>query len=136
MEKDLATTESQCCTLIVRFLSQEICIEEFCQDLVKLWIRFRDTQEKIKETWDKPYDQMLVADLLNGVTTTEEFSKRYRDLWRLDEISSFSNLIDRVHSACNIFNPFPESEWEIDEQQFCLEVYALFENYRHEASRK
>jgi hypothetical protein len=136
MGKDLAITESQCCMLIARFLNQEICTEEFCKDLVELWIRFRDTQEKIKETWDKPYDRMLVTDRLNGVMTTEEFSKRYKDLWRLDEISSFSNLIDRVHSACNIFNPFPESEWEIDEQQFRLEVYAIFENYRHEASRK
>lgn len=128
MKEGLAIIESQCCKLIDTFLSQEICIKEFCQDLVELWIQFRNAQEKIKETWNKPYDQMLVEARLNSLITTEEFSKRYRELWGLDEISSFSDLIDRVHSACTIFNPSPEIEWEIDEQQFRLEVHALFEN--------
>ncbi|MFQ4142115.1 hypothetical protein [Chlorogloeopsis sp. ULAP02] len=130
VKNDLCKIESQCCSLIQRFLAHEASVEDFCSDLTTLWMNYRDIQESIKKTWDEPYDQKLVEARLRGELTAEEFGKLYSELWGLTEMMDFSRMINGVHSACSAFSPSPEYEWEMDEQQLGSEVQTLLTNYQ------
>src|SRR5574341_920475 len=75
---------------------------------VTQFLHARD-QDKAKEwaittTWDKPYDQLLIADLRQGKISQEEFSQRWDELfgWSREE-KAFLQLLDRVYSACDAF---------------------------------
>jgi len=131
MDKEvLCKIETQCCYLIQEFLDHKVSISNFCSDLTTFWMNYRDTQESLKESWDQPYDKILIEARLRGEVTAEECSKLYSELWELDDMSEFSTMIDRVHSACSAFSPLPKYDWQIDEQQFRSEVQSLFTNYQ------
>lgn len=69
MKINIATIEPQFLSIIKRFLAHEISVYEFCSSFTEQWIKFRDEQLKIKQTWDEPYDQKLLEARLRGELT-------------------------------------------------------------------
>ena len=44
----------------------------------------------------------------------------------------FCDMVDPMHSACDVFNPLPDREkWQITEQQFRSEIQELFAKYKN-----
>jgi hypothetical protein len=93
---------------------------------VKQFLHARD-KDKAKEwaitaTWDKPYDQLLIADLRQGKISQEEFSRGWDELfgWSPEEKVCLQ-LLDRVYSACDAFIDDPalsmDPAHEYDAQQ-------------------
>ena len=106
---------------------------------VKQFLHARD-QDKAKEwaitaTWDKPYDQLLIADLRQGKIAQEEFSRRWDELfgWSPEE-KAFLQLLDRMYSACDAFIDDPalsmDPEQEYDEQQLRERVAMELQAYK------
>ena len=128
MKFDLTKLELQFEAVINQFLAGKISAEQFSSDFTTLWMSFRDEKSKIQEAWDKRYDLELIEQLQKGELTNEEFIQSFRKLWGTpNECWEFSNIVDAIHSACHVFNPFPGSklEWEITEEQLRAEVQAL-----------
>ena len=132
MKFDITKFESQFETIVQQFLGGEMSAEQFSSDFTTLWMSFRDEQYKIKDTWDKRYDLELLERLQKGELTSEEFTQESRELMGTTEIFEFINMVDAIHSACHVFNPFPGPifEGEITEEQLRAEVQALITNYQ------
>ncbi|MFB8794879.1 MAG: hypothetical protein U7126_11820 [Microcoleus sp.] len=132
MKFDITKFESKFETIVQQFLGGEMSAEQFSSDFTTLWMSFRDEQYKIKDTWDKRYDLELLEHLQKGELTSEEFTQKSRELMGTTEIFEFINMVDAIHSACHVFNPFPGPifEGEITEEQLRAEVQALITNYQ------
>jgi len=72
----------------------------------------------------------VISEFLNGITTAEDFSDEFLDLWKKDRdrdgskinfepdtiSEEFSSLIGKVFSCCEIFEPESKEEDEYDEK--------------------
>ena len=72
----------------------------------------------------------VISEFLNGITTAEDFSDEFLDLWKTDRdrdgskvnfepdtiSEEFSSLIGKVFSCCEIFEPESKEEDEYDEK--------------------
>lgn len=74
----------------------------------------------------------VISEFLNGITTAEDFSDKFLDLWKKDrdrdrDVSKmnfepdtiseeFSSLIGKVFSCCEIFEPESKEEEEYDKK--------------------
>ena len=76
------------------------------------------------ENWQKYVS--VISEFLNGITTAEDFSDEFLDLWKKDRdrggsktnfepdtiSEEFSSLIGKVFSCCEIFEPESKEEGE------------------------
>ncbi len=116
--------------LMQSFLDRQMKSQNFCAKFTRLWIQNRDSQErayaKKKADWPEPYDEVLVASFQRGEISGSEFRQASADLWGYADILEFQETIDAIHSACSVFAPEPEMEWEISEEQLRQEVAEAF----------
>jgi ribosomal protein L16 Arg81 hydroxylase len=130
MNFDISRFEPKFLSIIHEFLEQTISVESFCSKFTDLWMKFRDDHQQIKKTWNEPLDQLLIEARLRGELSPEEFQKQFRELWKLNEIEDLSEMIDPIHSACSAFNPYPDNEWEINEETLRAEVHSYLTKYK------
>lgn len=132
MKFDITKFEPQFESIIQQFLGGKILAEQFSDDFTTLWMNFRDEQDKLKDTWDKRYDLELIERFQKGELTGEQYTQKSRELMGTTDIFEFINMVDAIHSACHVFNPFPgpRLEWEITEEQLKAEVQSLIANYQ------
>ena len=132
MKFDITKFEPQFETIVQQFLGDEISAEQFSSDFTTLWMNFRDEQDKLKDTWDKRYDLELIERFQKSELTGEQYTQKSREIMGTTDIFEFINMVDAIHSACHVFNPFPgpRLEWEITEEQLKAEVQALIANYQ------
>ncbi len=136
MKINIEAEEKQVRDLIDQFMTQKINADEFCSNFTTYWIRLRDEQEKIRLTWSEPFDQKLIESRLRGEINDSEFAQRYSELWRFEGVISFYEMVDAIHSACSSYNPSPQYDWEIREEQFKVEIQQLLTSYELEKARK
>ncbi|MEM7535798.1 MAG: hypothetical protein AAF639_26705 [Chloroflexota bacterium] len=113
--------------LINQFLHKAIQPEQFCTEYTQLWMAHRDFIDAKREAWPEPYDQQLLQKLHDGLITQEVFSQKWSALWGNAEDEPFNDIIDALHSACDVFDPNPEFDWELDEEAFFREVVDIVE---------
>jgi hypothetical protein len=122
MTINISKTEPEFLEIIRKFLENIISVDRFCSEFTYSWMKFRDEQLKIQETWSEPLDQKLIEARLQGQLSSEAFEKQFSALWGLDEIKDFNKMADSIHSSCSAYNPTPENQWEIDEKELRTEV--------------
>ena len=117
--------------LMQQFLDRQLKSQTFCAKFTKLWIKNRDddyaNQVLKKAEWPEPYDEMLIASFQRGEISGSEFRRASAELWGYAQDLEFQETIDAIHSACSVFAPDPEMEWEINEEQLRLEVEAAYD---------
>jgi hypothetical protein len=122
MTINISKFESEFLEIIREFLGNISSVDRFCSEFTDLWIKFRDKQSKIRETWSEPLDNQLIEARLQGKLSPEEFEKQFSALYGLDEIKEFCKMVDSIHSSCSAYYPIPENKWEIDEEKLRTEV--------------
>ena len=108
--------------MIQAFLDGETDPEAFCNEFIALWVQDIDEEGARATTWPEPYDKQLLAARERGEISQEEFSRRWSELWGYAEDVPYVELLDKIHSACEVFDPQPRFEWEIDEAQLRADV--------------
>lgn len=82
----------------------------------------------------------VISEFLNGITTAEDFSDKFLDLWKKDRdrdgskinfepdtiSEEFSSLIGKVFSCCEIFEPESKEEDEYDEKWLKNSIKKIF----------
>jgi len=82
----------------------------------------------------------VISEFLNGITTAEDFSDEFLDLWKKDRdrdgskinfepdtiSEEFSSLIGKVFSCCEIFEPESKEEDEYDEKWLKNSIKEIF----------
>jgi hypothetical protein len=132
MKIDIEAEERQVRGLIDQFFAQKIKADDFCSSYTEYWMRLRDEQEKIKLTWAEPFDQRIIEARVRGEIDADEFARRYSELWGFKGVLSFYEMVDAIHSACSSYNPSPQYDWEIGEDQLKDEVQQLLTKYERE----
>jgi hypothetical protein len=108
--------------MIEAFLDGKTDPEAFCLEFTALWTQDVDEQYALAASWPEPYDKQLLAAREQGEISQEEFSRRWSELWGYAEDVPYVELLDKIHSACAVFDPQPRFEWEIDEAQLRADV--------------
>jgi hypothetical protein len=82
----------------------------------------------------------VISEFLNGITTAEDFSDEFLDLWKKDRdrngskmnfepdtiAKEFSRLIEKVFSYCEIFRPESKEEDEYNEKWLKNSINEIF----------
>ena len=121
--------------LIHQFLQHEVAAEEFCTKVIAFWSLGRDHAYNKQKLWPEPYDQQLITAWQRGELTEEAFRAKWDQLWDSDESTPFRSMLDRMHSACYVFRPYPHMEWEINEDQLRQEIILSVEQFKASSSR-
>ena len=116
-------------SLIESFLGWNREVDTFCAEFMTLWMQDRDKTYAKKATWSQPYDELLLTSWQRGEISEDEFQKEWAKLWGYAEEVEFRDMIDEIHSACSVFSPAPELQWEMDEEQLRQAVKESFGNY-------
>lgn len=118
-------------SLVEKFAGNKLAVSAFDRQFTALWMKYRDEEYAKKATWAEPYDQQMIASFQRGEINKDEFAREYRSLWGYSaEEWEFQNMIDAMHSACSLFNPSPELEGEINEEQFRQEAASFLAQYQ------
>lgn len=116
-------------SLVGKFLSRELAADDFCAQFIALWTQDRDSADAKKAAWPQPYDELLMTAWQTGKIGESEFRKEWAKLWGYAEETKFQDMINEIHSACYVFDPSPELQWEINEEQLRHAVSASFTEY-------
>lgn len=119
-------------SLADKFVSKKLVVDAFDHQFTALWMEYRDQEvDKKKAAWPEPYDQQIIASFQRGEMSKDEFAREYRSLWGYSaEEWEFQNMTDALHLACSVFNPSPELEREISEDQLRQEAAAFLAQYQ------
>lgn len=116
-------------SLVQKFQGGALAAREFCAQFTALWVRDRDETYAKRAAWLQPYDELLMASWQRGEMRDSEFQEKWAALWGYAEDAGFRALVDEIHSACRVFNPSPEMQWELDEEQLRQAITASLANY-------
>lgn len=118
--------------LIHQFLGREITGAEFDEGYSKLWIQDRDETYAKRESWPERFDLQLEAAFERGEINSEEFSKRWAELWEYANELPFVEMRDNVFTACYSLVEDPsirDPRYEYDEDQLRAYVKATLWAY-------
>jgi hypothetical protein len=130
------TNEPNYLQLIHQFLNFEIDAESFCQKFSSLWKIDRDEQESQRNSWSERYDLQLIDAFQRKEIMAEEFERKWVELHGYGEYKHLLEMVDKIFTACDAFNPKPESEYEIDEVELRNELRTQFANYETTQSNR
>ena len=122
--------ESRYLTLIHQFLNSEVDVEAFQREFFFMWKADRDEEYAKRDTWPERYDLQLVDAHSRGEITSEEFEIKWVELFGYAEYRDLREMLDRVFTACDVFDPKPESEFDINEAQLRTEVAGNLATYQ------
>lgn len=101
-------------------------------------LRNKDVEKEgaLRATWDKPYDQILIAALERGDISHDEFGRRWEELFGWSEREKqFLDMRGRVFTACDAFVDNPDLSTdpahEYDAQQLRDFVAQELRAYEH-----
>jgi hypothetical protein len=116
-------------TAIQGFLKSTMTPETFCDDFISMWTQDRNEQYATAQSWSEPFDTLLLQAKERGETSSEEFSKRWTELWGYTAEVPYVEMLDRIHSSCYAYDPCPELAWEIDVGKLKEEVMQALSAY-------
>lgn len=111
------TQQKQYLSLVQEFRGGRLAAPKFCAQFTTLWVQDRDATCAKKAAWPQPYDELLLASWRRGEMSDSKFQEKWAGLWGYAEDRKFRSLADEIHSACSVFSPSPELQWELDEEQ-------------------
>jgi len=112
--------------LMTRFVDGKLSGAFFVTEFMELWRRNRDSDYEIKKSWNAPHDEMLIASLRKGEITKEEFARKWNALWGLSETDqSLRDLLDEAFTACDVFNPDPNSREDYEYSEGELRAFVM-----------
>jgi hypothetical protein len=114
--------ENRYLRLINQLLTSEVGGETFCQEFCSLWKADRDEQYADRNSWAERYDLQLIEAHGRGDISSEEFERKWVELFGYAEYKHLLEMLDRIFTACDVFDPEPEREIDIDEPQLKSEV--------------
>ncbi len=114
--------EKQYLEIIHQLLNAEVDGETFCREFSSLWKADRDEEYAKRDAWAERYDLQLVDAHGRGEISSEEFERKWVELFGYAEYKDLVEMLDRIFTACDVFDPEPERELEIDEAQLKNEV--------------
>ena len=101
-------------------------------------LRNKDVEQEgaLRATWDKPYDQLLIAALEREEISKDEFGRRWEELFGWSEREKqFLDMRGRVFTACDALVDDPQlstdPEHEYDAQQLRDFVAKELREYEH-----
>lgn len=124
------THHAEYLSLIEGFLSRNLDVAAFCSRFTTLWIQDRDDTYAKKAAWQHPYDELLLAEWQRGEINESEFQQKWAKLWGYANDIEFRTMVDKIHSACSVFSPSAELQWEIGEEELRQEVKETLAAYQ------
>ena len=121
--------------LINQFSDRKIDAEVFCQKWLSLWSIDRDEQYALTNSWSERYDLKLKDALNRNEITAEEFERKWVELYGYGDYKHLLELVDRIFTACDVFSPKPENEYEIDEKGLRNEIKSHLVTYETTKSK-
>lgn len=119
--------------LIRRFLNSEISGAEFTGAYSKTCRQDRDETYAQAGSWPERFDFQLKTALERGEISGEDFSCKWAELWGYADDVPFTQMKDKVFTACVSFVPDPDirdQPYEYDEEQlraYVKETLAAYE---------
>ena len=118
------------------FVKGELHAQSFVTQFFDLRNKDVEQEGALRATWDKPYDQSLIAALERGEISKDEFGRRWEELFGWSEREKqFLDMRGRVFTACDVFVDNPQlstdPEHEYDEQQLRDVVAKELREYEH-----
>ena len=120
--------------LIRQLLDKEIDGETFCSKFEPSWMADRNEEYAISDTWPERYDLQLIESYRQGAISSEEFERKWVELWGYGGYRNLVEMLGCIFTACDVFFPVPEREYEIDESQLRIEVEARLTEYEAKKS--
>ena len=112
--------------LVVRFAEGKLSGAHFVVKFMILWRKDRDADYAIKKSWKAPYDEMLIDLLKKGKITKEEFATKWNALWGLSKAEqSLQDLLDKIFTACDVFNPDSDSREDYEYGEYELRTFVM-----------
>ena len=115
--------------MIEQFLRKEISVEDFCERFTERWMQRRDALYEFGQNTLRGQDHILLQKLQSAEISKENFASEWTALWGNKSDPCLDNMVDNVHSACSIYSPEPEFEWEINEAKLRDEIRNLFSDF-------
>ncbi len=91
-------------------LKGTVAPSEFHDRFFDMWNKDRDAEAAIRAQWPEPYDLILHRQYEAGEISSDEFSRRWRELWfdNPEEDAPKENLIERAMTSVDAYEPDPE----------------------------
>lgn len=131
-----AANEKLYLELIRQFLDYKVDVETFCERFRSLWKADRDEEWSKRDAWSERYDIQLTEAYNRGDITGEEFQQKWRELFDSESYENLSAMIDRIFTACDVYQVEPEAEYEIDELELRREVAEHLAAYKALKTKK
>ena len=110
--------------LMTRFAEGKLSALRFVAKFMELWRKDRNADYEIKKSWNAPHDEMLIASLQKGKITRAEFKTKWNALWGLSERDRLTReLLDKVFTACDVFNPDAASREDYEYSEDALRTF-------------
>jgi len=122
--------------LIRKFLNSEIDGETFCCDYFPMWRVDRDEEDIQRASWSERHDLKLIEAYRRDEISLEEFERKWSELFGYSTNRHLVDMLSRIFTACDVFAPVPESDYEIDETGLRGEVGTLFAAYEAERAKR
>lgn len=106
---------------------QDVQSQRPASDFIAQWKRDRDHDESVRQTWDRPYDQELMAALHTQEISSEQFTQEWQKLWCISpDDAAIRNILDRIFTTCDVLNEDNDREaYELSSEQFEAEIHSL-----------
>ncbi len=113
--------------LLRDFLAETISTSDFALQFMELWKHDRDEEDRVRHSWDRPYDQELIQQRTSRALTADEFSEQWYRLWGISEQGRvLRGVLNREFTACDVFNEDDErAVYELGEMELRREVRTL-----------
>ena len=128
----ILANKSNYITLIERFLYGLITAQKFSVDFLEMRTQDLNKDQKLKESWPEPYDQIIIQQYLSGLISKAEFSEQWHRIWMYPENDPFLTFYNKVDLDVHEFEPDPDLYNELEEGQpgFYVNDEQLYENVK------
>ena len=103
--------------------------DAFTSNYMQLWREDRAEVYKRSSQWPQRFDLELLTQFENGDISDQQFADSWARLWGYSGRENFEQFKDRVLTACDIYSPVPEGEYELNPQEFRLELAEIYKNF-------
>lgn len=130
------SNETQYLELIHQLIGSQIDGDYFCREFSSLCKIDGDELSSKSEVWPEQYDLQLIESHRQGKISPDEFERKWVELWGYGEYVHLLEMLDSIFTACDVFNPMPKLEYEIDDAQLKRDVGARLADYEAEKAKR
>ncbi len=117
--------------MIEVFLFKKMRCGTFSKKLTSAWMTYRDSSDDEQKQWIALDKENIRFQWDDDKISDSEFIEKWREIGGGSaEPLILNRLVDITHSSCHFYEPEPEYEYDLDENQFRTEVLQNYEKYQ------